>query len=276
MPVGLRLKINNLFRKYKVKIFIGLLIWVIIISINYYLVLNRKTVVPALIYEKHIPTLDTKEQVPDKLKGVIEAIVDEYFNYCNNKEYENAYNMLAEDYKTNMNMTFELFKVYVDMMFDGYKVYTIQNYSNLKNIYIYDLNIYEDILATGLTGKEDFLYKSEKIAIRNEDSELKLSIGGYITGEEINKTYENEHIKATVLEKVIRYDTEIYKVRVTNRTDYTVVLHDFQSADQIALDIGDTTRNYMGSLDAILVPPEGEVLITMPFYKYADDRQNFL
>ena len=276
MLLKIKLGIVQFFRKHKYKIVIGLVGWVILLIINHMLGANKDYHKPIVTYEKHVSTLDTKEKVPEKLQAPIEAIIDEYFNYCNNKEYEKAYNMLSDEYKQAKEVTFNMFKTYMDTIFYTNRIYNIQNYSNLKDIYIYNVRILEDIMATGLTGKEDLEFIEEKVVIKNEKGNLKISIGGYIGEEELNKTYENEHMKITVLKKIIEYSTEKYMLNIVNRTDNTIVLKDLFSKNQITLNIGDTERSYTRATSDIIVSPGARLELEMSFDKFVDDGRESL
>ena len=50
------------------------------------------------------------------------------------------------------NNSVKVFIEYVDSVYTSKKIYHIQNYSNVGNVYIYDVNILDDIMSTGTTG----------------------------------------------------------------------------------------------------------------------------
>ena len=230
---------------------------------------GKAPVTPSISYSPHESIMDTKEKVPDNLIDTIEEWMDSFYTACNQKQYEEAYNLLSEEYK-NEN-TLEYFKKYVDNIFNTNKTYIIQNYSNQENIYLYKVKIMEDILTTGLTGKEELEYVEQYVTIKRKGKTVEFSIGNKIYEEELNKVYENEHMKAIVTKKEVRYDSEIYTLEITNRTDYTIVLNNLANTEAVLLDLGDTQRGLAGVDIDVIVEPESKLRIDLKFTKFFDD-----
>ena len=156
-----RLKVRKFFREHKRVIIIIVIIWGLIIAINYFLKGKQEPVKPITTYDPHSPVMDETDKVPDEYKEPINNLIDNYVNYCNNKEYENAYNLLSNEFKSKYCNTLDGFKSYVDELFDEKKIYNIQNYSNVDNVYVYRIRLLEDILATGTT--DGYEYKEEMV-----------------------------------------------------------------------------------------------------------------
>ena len=95
MRANFILKMKDFWRKNKTKIIIALLIWLVIVIINYILKNVNVEITPKTTYEPHTAIMDDSK-VPEKLQNPIEELISKYINYCNNKEYENAYNMLLK------------------------------------------------------------------------------------------------------------------------------------------------------------------------------------
>ena len=76
----------------------------------------------------------------------------------------------------------------------------------------------EDLMATGLTGKE--LYTDEEKFVFTEDDEsLKLAISGFVRKNDLNIFAEDENLKVNIDCKYVFYDYELYKVTITfNKT----------------------------------------------------------
>lgn len=269
MLINLRLKIRKFWQKHKYKVIIALLIWLIVIIVNYMLKYNKTPIIPSASYTPHESIMDTEATVPQNLTGSIEDWMDSFFTACNNKQYEEAYNKLSDEYRSSN--TLESFKKHVDNIFDTNKTYIIQNYSNQENIYIYKVKIMEDILSTGLTGKEELEYVEEIVTIKKNGEDLEFSIGNKIYEEELNKVYENEHMKVTITKKQVQYDCEIYTVEIANRTDYTIVLNNFANTEAVLLDLGDVTRGLIGTNIEIVVEPESKLRLDLTFTKFFDD-----
>ncbi len=235
------LKMKDFWRKNKTKIIIALLIWLVIVIINYILKNINVEITPKTTYEPHTAIMDDSN-VPEKLQNPIEELISKYINYCNNKEYENAYNMLSYDCKNQLYPNIEDFKTYIDSVFDEKKAYYIQDYSNEKDTYIYSVCIFEDMLATGLTGSEVEYYE-EKFVIRNNNGNLELSIREYIGKQDVQNVYEDEYMKISIENMVQTYENQVYTVKITNRCEYPIVLANGSEAKEILLGLKNESRN---------------------------------
>ena len=153
--LDIRLKVRRFFRNNKKKIVIILIIWAVIIAINYYLKHRTKIVIPQTTYKPHSPVMDNTEKVPEKYKEPISNLIYNYVMYCNNKDYEAAYNLLSDKFKERYCNDIEEFKKYVDNIFATKKIYNIQNFSNINNTYVYRVRLLEDIMASETTDEKN-------------------------------------------------------------------------------------------------------------------------
>ena len=91
MLLDLRLKIYQFFKRHKNKIVIFLIIIGIIYLINQYLKHHDFQAIPSTTYNPDTPIMVTEgEEVPSNLKEPIYALIEEYFDACNEKDYEKA------------------------------------------------------------------------------------------------------------------------------------------------------------------------------------------
>ena len=260
--------IRNFFKKYGKIILIVFVIWLIIFLINQYL---KKLPKETSMINTDIPKIDDGGNVPSRYVGTINQTVETYFNYCNTKQYEKAYNMLTKQCKEYMyGDDLSLFQQYVDSIFKQTKIYNLQNYSNIENTYIYDLVILDDIESTGTT--EGYEPYKEKIAIRKENDEFKISNQGYIESKTYNKVAEDENLKVTVKSKDVSYSREGYNVTITNKTDRYIVIVDNTINKEITLNLGDQKRTAVNYSNASLVLNPGETRNEVfIFDKFYDD-----
>ena len=163
--LDIRLKIARFFRKHKRKIIIIIIIWSIIIMINYYLKYRQKVILPQTTYEPHSPVIDKTDKVPEKLKEPISNLIKDFVENCNNKNYDAAYNLLSEEYKTRYYPSIDKFKEHIDEMFPNKKIYNIQDFSNLNNTYVYRVRLLDDILTDGTT--DGYSFNEEKYVFDN-------------------------------------------------------------------------------------------------------------
>lgn len=265
-----RLKIRNFFKKYGKLIGIIALVWFIIIAINNLLKESNKIKEPTTTYTPHEAVLDSNEKAPTKVKNSMEEFIDKYINYCNNEQYTAAYNMLSEECKDYFG-TFSTYAAYVSNKFDQPKIYSIQNYSNKDGKYIYNVKLYDDILASGLTNSV-YNYQEEKItASYDEDNNVVFSVGNYIGEVEINNVQENDYVKIDLLSKSVKYSTETYKVRITNRSENILVIKNGFVESEVVLELDGEIRADIGTNNNIIIEPGEEFLAHFTFNKYYDD-----
>ncbi len=272
MFLKLRLKVRNFFKKYKNKIFIVLVIWIIILAINYLLGHQKQKIVLNTTYAPHNVVLLSDSEVPENLQNPIEDLIDDYVNKCNNKDYKAAYELLTEECKTHaFNNSLEKFTKYIDSIFAQEKRYSIQNYSNISEQYIYNLKLLNDIITTGLTD-ETYAYYEEKIAIKQENDELKLSVNDYMSSKELKNVAEDDYLKIRIETKEQYYDHETYTIRATNKTDKNVVIFDGVAGKEMYL-ISGTDQRAPSVVDSKLMLIPGETkTIKATFSKYYDEQ----
>ncbi len=266
--------IRNFFKKYGRIIIVVAIIWLIIFIINQYLKRIPKEISMINTYAPDTAIIDDGGNVPKKYVDTINQTVEKYFNYCNNKNYEQAYNMLTSQCKEYLyGNDLSIFKEYVDSIFTQTKIYNLQNYSNVDNVYVYDLIILDDIEATGTT--EGYEPYKEKITLRKENNEFKISNQGYIESKTYNKYAEDENLKVTVKSKDVSYTREGYNVTLTNKTDKYIVIVDNTLSKEITLNLGDQKRGAVNFSNASLVLRPGETRKEVfIFDKFYDDQKD--
>lgn len=270
--IDIRLKIRRFFRKYKRIVISGIVVWIVIIAINYILKNIDFSKVPYTTYEPNKAIMDDSK-VPTKLQEPISNLISDFISSCNDKDYEKAYNMLADDCKEmKFSNKIDSFKEYVDTNFNTKKVHNIQDFSNLEDTYIYNVKILDDVLATGMTDSAYSFYE-EKFVIRNTKEGLKLSILGYIKTDEMNILAMDDNMRIKVINKIINYDNEQYEVEITNKTGNYIVLYDGSLTNEIEINIGNQRRQMLtdNKEGFILINPMETKTIKMSFTKFADD-----
>lgn len=269
-----RLKIRHWFRKYRNLILLIFLLWFSIFIINYFL--GHRTIPQEAntTYEAHTSIINSSSSVPKSMQSNIEEMIEEYIGYCNEGNYQKAYNMLSADCKNyGFNNDVEKFMSHVLIKMPTPKKYSIQNYSNTKydgkNIYVYEIKYIDDILATGLTNTE-YAFTSEKMAFYKDDNDILMTVGEYIYHTDVKSISENEYFKIDVIDKVVNYDSEVYEVKLTNRSNYTVVVADGIETEEVALVLPNETRNRTDITDIVLGPQQNQTY-KFKFTKYVDD-----
>ena len=158
-------------------------------------------------------------------------IIEQFIKLCNNKEVEQAYELLSNDCKSNVfnNSYNDFIRTYCDKIFSTKKTYTSENWSGD----IYKIRFVEDILATGQSSTMGNAIQ-EWYTVVEENNVKKLNINNYIEGKNYNST-SNTLNGITI--KVLKSNTykayENYTIEVTNNTANTIYLDDGENTSTI-------------------------------------------
>lgn len=271
----LTLAITRFFRKYKKVIIIAIICWLVVIMINNYLKNLPKTQNLINTLSIDTPVMDDGDKVPNRYRDVIKKAIDAFIKSCNAKDYEKAYQLVNDDCKEyTFDNQIDNFKEYVDNIFTSQKIYNIQNYSNFENLYIYSINIIDNVGATGSSGT----YKpySEKFTMhKQDDGSFKISLQGYVENKKINKSSEDTSMKVEVKSKDISYSREQYNLVITNKTDKYMVIADNKVNSEVVLLVNAENRSAINIANGRLVLKPGETReVSLIFDKYFDDKSN--
>jgi len=264
------IKIREFFRKYKNVILVVVIAFAVMIAVNYFLKNMETPEIPITTYKPNVSVMDDKE-VPEELQEPIKNLIDEYMEYCNNKEYEKAYNLLDKECKDTMFPTVEALEMYVNKIFPEKKIYNIQNFSIVGSTYVYKVKILNDILASGLTNEEYNFYE-EVMSITDDKDGLRLGIYGFVRKDDMTVVAEDDNLKINVNKKVTLYSSETYEVSIRNKTDHIIVLLDDTEASEVEINIGAQTRKMSNTTgNSIIIPPKHTVNRKLSFPKFVDD-----
>lgn len=273
MLLDFRRKVIDFFKKHGRKILIVLAVWIVVIVINYFVgKMNELNFEIDTNYKPHESIMENGD-VPEQLRNPITELIAKFVENCNNKNYEDAYNMLSEKCKKNVYPDIEDFKLYVDYVFDGNKIHNIQNFSNKDNIYVYNVTILDDILATGFNNEDEMLYYQEKYVITEENGQLKLSIREYIGSDELTYMYEDDYMKIKVNSVDKNYDYITYNFSIANKSDKTIVYADHTTDYEIALDTSEGTKRCINNvLEPVILIPGETKNYSMKYTIYFDEK----
>lgn len=154
-------------------------------------------------------------------------VIDEFFQYCNNGNIQNAYNLLTQECKEELFTTVESFEnKYYANIFKTPKTYSLQNW--IKNTY--KVMIIDDPLVTGKVNKDNS-YLQDYITIKSTDDGYKLNVNNYIGRTVKDKTQTIDNIEITVVKIETYMDYEEYTIKAKRLT-----------TNQIKLDTGESTN----------------------------------
>lgn len=271
----IRIAIRNFFKREWKIITTIFIIWLIIFLINQYLKTKPKQIELSTSYTPDLPVMDETDKISKNDVKTMNEYIKKYIDYCNNKDYDNAYNMLSTSCKSYVYENNEdNFKSYVDKIFSEKREYYTQNFSNVDGIYVYILTIIDDIESTGTTG--GYYSYSERIALFKEGNELKLSNDNFIISKDINITKEDDYMKVELISKDIGYDTVAYNLKITNKTlDGYVLISDATYPKEVSLTVGDQDRGALNlENDKFYVSPGKTEEMYFTFTKYFDETTN--
>ncbi len=158
------------------------------------------------------------------------TIIENFITACNNGNIEEAYNYLSTDCKQEIYSDINKFKtLYYDVIFAGNKKSAaIENW--MKNTYKVDIqsNIME-------TGNANGIKTQDYMTVVSEGEDIKLNINSFIEKEKIDKEYERDGIKFTIVDVKTYMDYEQYTIQVQNNTGNSILLDSQQSTKTIYL-----------------------------------------
>lgn len=178
----------------------------------------------------------TGEIVSEEVTDRNTEVIDLFVKYCNNKEYEKAFETLSSNCKEIVfNNDINLFKTnYCNDIFTTAKTYELDLWMNVNNIYTYQIKYYEDnLLATGGQGMNSNM--EDYVTIIKENDEDKLNINGFIKKVEINKSNRQDDVEIIVNNRIIYKNYERYDITIKNYTKNTIIINDGQNSEKIYL-----------------------------------------
>ncbi len=159
----------------------------------------------------------------------IGKFIDQFFTYCINHEPQRAYDMVSDNTKQVLYPTEELFeKNYYESKFIGNKQFSFQSWSSTDGIFIYQVRIFDNMLATGQTNDN---YIEEYVTVTVEGGSYKLNLNSYIGRKQLSVKNEDEnlYIQAVMLDRYLDY--EIYTLNIKNNTDKEIILDTKRDTD---------------------------------------------
>ena len=173
----------------------------------------------------------TREEINETTFEESTDLIQEFFNYCNNKEIEKAYDLISTECKEELYPTIEDFKTkYYNRIFTEQKSYNPTLWITTQGRHTYRIEIMADLLATG---KKDDMPIEDYYTIIYEGGTYKLSISRYIGKEVINKTKTQNNIALNVLSKKMYMDYELYEIQIQNNKESKLIFNTKESTNSI-------------------------------------------
>lgn len=152
-----------------------------------------------------------------------ENLVKTFVDYCNNKQIQEAYNLLTEECKQKIYPNIETFeKNYYNVIFNQYRECNLQSWVSSGNYNTYKVTFIEDIMSTG--NYENVEKFEDYITIVRKNGEKKININSYVKTEEINKNTKTEELEINVSSADIYMDSVTYYLELKNLTENDILL----------------------------------------------------
>ena len=173
-------------------------------------------------YRNESESMVTGGRVSSTYSEQIGQVINQFFTYCVNHDPQRAYDMVSNNTKQVLYQTEELFeKNYYQNKFNGNKQFSFQSWSRTDTLYIYQVRIFDNMLATGQTSDN---YIEEYVTIAVEEGSYKLNLNSYLGRKQISVKNGDENLSIQVV-MVDRYlDYEVYTLNVQNKTDSNILL----------------------------------------------------
>lgn len=183
---------------------------------------DQETTSNVVSYHNESESMITGGRVSSAYSDEIGAFINQFFTYCINHEPQNAYNMVSNDTKQQLYQTEELFeKNYYENKFTGNKQFSFQSWSRSDGLFIYQVRIFDNMLATGQTNDN---YIVDYVTVTVDAGAYKLNLNSYLGRKQINARNEDDNLSVQVV-RVDRYlDYEIYTLNVQNKNDVGILL----------------------------------------------------
>lgn len=198
-------------------------------------------------------------------------IIEQFITYCNNKEIEQAYNLLTDECKEEIFFSnIQYFKQnYVDRVFTTKKMYSIQSWVS-GYINTYRITIQDDILSAGKVNSSENKIEDYYTIIEQENG-YKLNINSYIRRVQVDKQRKAQGITITVLCKDVYKEYETYDVVIENLTTKNILIDSKEKVNSIYLVGANETHydaySYEIDINDCVIEPQRSKKFTIKFNK---------
>ena len=275
----IRVKISNFIKQYKNKIsdfgkkliIVAIVVFIatIMLSLNRSQPTNPNTVIGEIYTPKE--TIISGENVTEEQYNIDNQTIQNFIQYCNDQNVEEAYRFLSDGCKKNLYTTIDVFKEnYYTPIFAEKREYHLQSWISTEEYTVYKIRYTTNLLATGKYDKSN-VYQDYITLVKNE-AIPKISIGKLITSQEIKtEPTQVEELSARVIQKIVYIDEEIYELEVKNKTENTIVLDTLERTDGIQLidTDGGTYRTNVNKVfeSELTIKPQQTRTMTLHFNK---------
>lgn len=164
-------------------------------------------------YEEAAHSLTVGGAVNEEERNGIQGTLEKFIKHVTSGQIEQAYELLTEKCKEIEYPSIEFFeKNYCNGL--AHKIYDFQSWSSTRNLYIYQVRYYNNILSSGIDTTKRYI--QDYITVQKIGEQYKLNINSFINSETIMKEKEENQVKFKIYSVETYLDYEIYEIEVTN------------------------------------------------------------
>lgn len=222
--------------------------------------------------ENTVPNNNSSNYIREQYRKTAQNILNQFVEYCNQNQIEEAYNMLTTDCKQVLFPTVNDFRQnYVSQVFREKRTAKVEE--SMYEDGIYKVSYLTDVLASGGNSNNNIL--QDYIRITKEEKEDKISINKFLYQEVINKTIDSNSIYMKLIQKQAYTDYEIYQIQITNQTNQSILV----SKDQKVYMLDERQVEYPSNMDEqamqnLIVEPQKTTILNIKFNKmYNEERK---
>ena len=165
----------------------------------------------------------TGEEITRSEATIAANAIKQFVNYCNNRQIENAYNMLTEECKTLIYPSLESFtENYYNRIFYINRMYSLENWYDDADLYTYYIKYTEDVLASGNLNSED--NKGDYITVVIDEEGYKLNISSYVGRRIIDQQESARGVNIKINWIDMYMDYAIANISAQNNTGGTICI----------------------------------------------------
>ncbi len=175
----------------------------------------------------------TGEEIDETVSDKSIDLIKNFFDYCNSKDIESAYNLLSTECKEELYPTRDDFiQKYYNRIFTEKRSYDSNLWITTSNKNTYRVEIMSDLLSTG---QRDYMPIEDYYTIIYENGQYKLNISNYIGKEDIDISTTQNSISVKIISKKMYMNYEIYEIEVKNNTGSKLIFNTKENTKSIYL-----------------------------------------
>lgn len=219
-----------------------------------------------------VPSNNSSSYIKEQYRKTAQNLINQFAQYCNQNQIEEAYNMLTNDCKQVLYPTINDFRQnYVNQVFGEKRTAKVEQ--SMYEDGIYKVTYLADVLANGGNTGNNVL--QDYIRITKQEKEDKLSINKFLYQEIFNKTVDSNSIYMKLVQKQAYTEYEIYQIQITNQTNQTILV----SKEQRVYMIDEKQVQYPSNMDEqaiqnLIIRPQETTILNIKFSKmYNEERK---